>query len=328
MMSLMRFKKTTLLISLALTLLLNVVPSPSFGQGGAISPSIGVSPTKFLESIQPGKISEFTMSLRNFGQDPLPLSGSIQGISTIQDTGVPVFTDQITPHSAQSWLEVSGQDVIISPGEQKQVKVTAQPPTDLSPGSYQAAVIFQAKLPSYYFDLDSDTRVLPAISVLLFLTVESDNLPTVESLEVASLQVPKIVVSTPLSVVAQIQNPSNFYVQADATTTIKGGINNKSDKEEIGRVMLLPDGLRKFVSAYNNKLLPGIYTASIELKQGDKILVASAKFVALPWQFLVWFFLATFIILFLAFRRRFRHAYRILVGKDPIKPNKSRLVLR
>jgi hypothetical protein len=300
------------------------VPSNISAQGGAISPTIGVSPTKVLESITPGKEQTFTVRLRNYGRDSLPLAGSTQGISTIGETGVPIFTDNVTPHSASSWLEVENKDVIVEPGEQQEVTITAKPPQDLAPGSYHAGIIFQAKLPSYYFDLDSDTRVLPAISVLFFLTVESDTLPTVEDLKITGIQVPRIVVSTPLSVTAQIQNPSNFYVQADAKATISGGLNNKNDSEEIGRVLLLPEGVRKFVSAYSNRLLPGIYTASVELKQGDKVLVASAKFVAMPWQFTIGLIIGTFIILFFAFRRRFKHAYRVLVGKEPLHPPRKR----
>lgn len=322
MMRHMRFR--TLLATAALIFLSANVPSNISAQGGAISPTIGVSPTKVLESITPGKEQTFIVRLRNYGRDSLPLAGSTQGISTIGETGVPIFTDNVTPHSASSWLEVENKDVIVEPGEQQEVTITAKPPQDLAPGSYHAGIIFQAKLPSYYFDLDSDTRVLPAISVLFFLTVESDTLPTVEDLKITGIQVPRIVVSTPLSVTAQIQNPSNFYVQADAKATISGGLNNKNDSEEIGRVLLLPEGVRKFVSAYSNRLLPGIYTASVELKQGDKVLVASAKFVAMPWQFTIGLIIGTFIILFFAFRRRFKHAYRVLVGKEPLHPPRKR----
>lgn len=327
MMKNMRIR--TLLAAITLILLGSNLPGNISAQGGAISPTIGVSPTKVLESITPGKEQVFSVRIRNYGRDALPLAGSTQGISTIEETGVPVFTDNVTPHSASDWLEVANKDVIVDPGEQQEVKIIAKPPKDLTPGSYHAGVIFQAKLPSYYFDLDSDTRVLPAISVLFFLTVESDTLPTVENLKITGIQVPRIVVSTPLSVSAQIQNPSNFYVQADAKATITGGLNNKNDSEDIGRVLLLPEGVRKFVSAYSNRLLPGIYTASVELKQGDKVLVASAKFVAMPWQFTVGLIIGTFIILFLAFRRRFRHAYRVLIGKEPLhQPRKRQPTLR
>lgn len=326
MKSMTPIKRTLALLFLFASLAIPTIQP--LAQGGAISPTIGVSPTKFLESIKPGVKSEYSISLRNYGQDPLPLAGSIEDIATIQETGVPVFTDKITPHSASSWLEIVNKDVIISPGEQQQVKVIANVPDSLPPGSYHGAVVFQAKLPSYYFDLDSDARILPAVSVLFFLTVESDKLPTVENLEIDNLEVPRIVVSTPLSVIANVKNPSNFYVQADAKATISGGVTNKTTTEDIGRVILLPEDLRKFVSAYSQKLIPGIYTATIELKQGNRVLVASAKFIALPWQFLIWFILVSFAILFVAFRRRFRHAYRVLVGKELERPRRSRPTLR
>lgn len=322
----MRSRKILLLASLLL-LASPTLPSSSKAQGGAISPTIGVSPTKVLEVIKPGERKEFVVTLRNYGRDPLPLSGSTQGISTIEETGTPVFSDEITPHSAQDWLQVADVDVIIGPGENQQVRVVANPPPSLKPGSYHAAAIFQARLPSYYFDLDSDTRILPAISILFFLTIESENLPTVEDLKITGIQVPRLVVSTPLSVVAQIQNPSNFYVQADAKATIKGGINRKNDSEDIGRVMILPEGLRRFVSAYDSKLLPGIYTASVELKQGDKVLVASAKFIALPWQFVITTVLVLIVLFALAFRNRFKRALLVLRGKEVARP-RSRPTLR
>lgn len=325
----MKRMKKIIALGLILSTIFVAQPASLQAQGGAISPTIGVSPTKFLESIVPGEEKQFSIRLRNLGRDPLPLSASAQGISTIGETGVPIFTEAITPHSANSWIEVITKDVIVGSGEQQVVTITARPPKDLASGSYHAAVIFQAKLPSYYFDLDSDTRILPAISVLLFLTVESEKLPTVEDLTIASIQVPRLVVTTPLSITAQVRNPSAFYVQANAKATIRGGISRKNDSEEIGKALLLPEAERKFVSAYNNRLLPGIYTASVELTQGDKTLVASARFVALPWQFTLLVILGSFFILFFAFRRRFRHAYRVLIGKEPLhQPRKRSPTLR
>jgi len=306
--------KQALLLLTIITLFLS--PVGTRAQGGAISPTIGVTPAKFFETVSAGKSTTYTVRVRNLGSDTLPLAASITDIDDISEEGVPIFAETIAKRSASGWITLEQQDIIVAPGETREVKYTLAVPVDAAPGGYTAAIIFQAQLPSYYFDLDASTRILPAISVLAFFTVAGAGEITVDQVSIEQLRVPPIVVSTPISLVANVKNGSNFFVQTDAEATIQNVITKRISTSALGTVILLPEKSRRFVAAFENSFLPGIYSASINFKQGDKTLVGAVKFVAIPWPFIIVVLLLAILGLGFAGRRRFRHAWAVLRGRD------------
>ncbi len=311
-----------LLSIIASVLLLGSVPA--LGQG-AISPTIGVSPAKFFETVTPGKTHEFTVKIRNLGTDPIPLAASLTDIDDISDEGVPIFAETVAKRSASDWVKLAGSDVIVAPGETEEVAFTVTPPKDAAPGGYTAAIIFQAQLPSYYFDIDANARILPAISVLAFFTIAGQGEITVDQVSLESFRVAPIVVSTPLSIVADVKNDSNFFVQTDATVDVKSIFSKKTSTQELGSVILLPENSRKFVTAFEDSLWPGIYTATISFTQGDKVLVGAVKFVALPWFSIIILILLALFGLGLAGRRRLKRAWAVLRGRETQSPRRPTL---
>jgi hypothetical protein len=293
-------------------------------QGGAIAPTIGVTPAKFFETVQAGKAFDYTIKLRNLGSDSLPLAASVTDIDDISEEGVPIFAESVAKRSAAEWITLGQEDVIVNPGETREVKYNLTVPSDAAPGGYTAAIIFQAQLPSYYFDLDASTRVLPAVSVLAFFTVAGQGEITVDQVSIEQLRVPPIVVSTPISVIANVKNGSNFFVQTDAEATIQNVVTKRISSSKLGTVILLPEKSRRFVAAFENSFLPGIYSASINFKQGDKTLVGAVKFVAIPWPFIIVILLLGIFALGIAGRRRFKHAWAVLRGKDIPQPTRTR----
>lgn len=324
----LRIKKYTKpLLYIAALVTIFSLPAMSLAQDGAISPSIGVSPAKFFETVKPGKTSTYQIRLRNLGQDAIPLSASLTDIDSISEEGIPVFSERASKRSAVDWITLTETDVIVSPGEQKNISITVTPPKNAAPGGYTAAIFFQAKLPSYYFDIDANARVLPAVTVLAFFSIAGKGEITVEGLEIEELSVPAFVVSTPVSLVAKIQNPSSFFVQADASAKIKSATGS-TETDDIGRIIVLPEDNRRLVSAFEGGVLPGFYTAQFELRQGDKVFIASARFFAFPWQSLVVLILLLIVGLGLAGRRRLRHAWLVLSGRPVPRERKSQPTIR
>ena len=316
-----------LLLYTGLILALFALPSATSGQGGAISPTIGVSPAKLFETVRPGETSVFKIKLRNLGLDPIPLTATLGDIDSISEDGVPIFSEKASKRSAVDWITLENTEVIVAPGEQKPLTISVTPPEDAVPGGYTAAIFFQASLPSYYFDIDANVRILPAISVITFFSIAGVGEITVDQLKIEELIVPNFVVSTPISLIAKIKNPSNFFIQADASATIKS-VTGSIDRQDIGRIIMLPEGTRRLVTAFEGGILPGFYTAEFELRQGDKVFVASARFFAFPWQSLVGLIIVLIVGLGLAGRRRLNHAWRVLSGKPLPKRPPSRHTLR
>lgn len=297
---------------------------PANGQG-AISPTIGVTPAKFFETVTPGKTHTFRTKLRNLGTDPLPLSASVTDIDGISDEGVPIFAEAVAKRSASEWLKLASADLIVGPGETEEISFSVAVPKNAAPGGYTAAIIFQAQLPSYYFDIDASARILPAISVLAFFSIAGAGEIAVDQVSLESFRVAPIVVSTPLSIVADVKNPSSFFVQADAKVSVKSAFSSKTSTQDIGQVILLPEGNRKFVTAFEDSLWPGVYTATINFQQGDKVLVGSVKFVALPWFSIIILIVLALAGLGLAGRRRFKRAWAVLRGREVRLPRRPTL---
>ncbi len=298
-----------------LALLITTSLIPPVKAQKAISPSIGVSPILVRRNVEPGQSQEVKITLTNYGSDPIPLGIVKSTISAINDDGSPEFTSVVGPQSADNWITPTITDLILPAHSSADVALTILPPKTVAPGGYNAAIQFQAKLPSFYFDLDANARVLPALSVSILLTVDAANPPTVKDLTISQLDAPSVVLSAPIPLVTQVNNPTNFFIFTDGSLTLQPAFGSDKTVTSLKNSIVLPNSSRKFVNAYTGSIWPGIYKATLSLQQSDKTLVASARFVAIPWPFLLIFIIL--IIFFFSFlgRRRFRQAYRVLVGK-------------
>lgn len=315
-MKLMRFLLTT--IGLVALFLIPSQASLVRAENGGISPSISVNPGLVRESIKPGATKEVIIALTNLGKDAIPLGVSSLNITRIGDQGAPEFTNQITPRSANDWLVADKNDLILDPGMSKRLTIKIAPPADTAPGGYSGVMVFQAKLPSYYFDLDANTRILPALSTSFLISVDPQTGQSPQTLQIKNLDAPKVVISGPIPLVAELTNPSNFFIFADGDLTIEPTFGSTKNITKLNGSVLMPDSSRKYISAYSGQILPGIYNARLEIKQGDTVLVASTRFFALPWPFVAGFLtLVTVMIIFIA-RRRLKRALSALSGRDQV----------
>ena len=282
---------------------------PASGQG-AISPSLSISPPLVRETVKPGISSVVKLKLSNLGQDPIPMSVTKLNISHISDLGAPEFTTDITPRSSADWLVVNKPDMIIDAASDKEIEVAITAPRGTAPGGYSAALVFQARLPSYYFDLDANAHILPALTSSFLITIDSNNPPTVQDLSISSFEAPGVVVSTPVPIVTEVSNPTSFFIFTDGELVISPICGDKKVVTKLTSTVLMPESSRKYINAYTDTIWPGVYTAKMTLNQGDKILVASARFVAIPWPFIVTALLLVTLLggLIIRFRRRARRA--------------------
>lgn len=259
---------------------------PANGQG-AISPTLSISPGLVKQVIKPGEKTVFRIKISNLGKDPIPLSASNFSISGINNQGAPEFTAETRPHSGADWLKVDKPDLILDAQSSQEVPVTILAPVGTVPGGYSAALIFQARLPANYFDESANTKVIPALSTSFLLLVEAGTAPTIESLSISSFQTPKIVVSAPVPFLATISNPTGFFFFADGELTLKPTWGEQKIVTQLAGSVLMPQSSRQYTSAYVGKIWPGVYDAKFALTEGDKVLVASSRFVSIPWPFIV-----------------------------------------
>ena len=260
--------------------------APVKGQG-AISPSLSISPPLVRQTVKPGSSTVVKLKISNLGENPIPMSVSKLNISRISDLGAPEFTTDITPRSSTDWLVVNKPDMIIDSKSDKEIEVTITAPRGTAPGGYSAALVFQARLPSYYFDLDANAHILPALTSSFLITIDSNNPPTVQDLSISSFEAPGVVVSTPVPIVTEVSNPTTFFIFTDGELVIAPVWGSQKVVTKLSSTVLMPESSRKYINAYSETIWPGVYTAKMSLNQGDKVLVASARFVAIPWPFIL-----------------------------------------
>jgi len=253
----------------------------------AIAPTLSISPGLVRQTIKPGEKNAVIITVSNLGQDPIPLSVTKLSISGINNLGTPEFTAEARPHSGLDWLTVDKPDLILDAHASQEIQVTVLAPKDTVPGGYSAALIFQARLPSTYFDLDANTRIIPALSTSFLLSVDSDTKPTIENLSISSFQTPKVVVSTPVPFLAELSNPTGYFFFADGELTLTPTWGSERVVTQLASSVLMPESSRQYISAYTGTIWPGIYDAKFTLKQDGKVLIASSRFVSVPWPFII-----------------------------------------
>ncbi|MEK7171133.1 MAG: hypothetical protein AAB774_02410 [Patescibacteria group bacterium] len=278
---------------------------PAAGQG-AISPTLSINPGLVKQTIKPGEKTAVKIKVTNLGKEPVPLSASKFSISGINNLGSPEFTAEPRPHSGVDWLTIDSPDLILDAESSKEVQVTILAPKGTVPGGYSAALIFQARLPSNYFDEDANTRIIPALSTSFLLSVDSTTKPTIESLSISSFQTPKIVVSTPVPLLTEVSNPTGFFFFADGDLTLTPTWGEKKMVTQLASSVLMPESSRQYISAYTGTIWPGVYDAKLTLRQDGKVLVASSRFVSIPWPFIIIVLLSVALVVGSAifFRRR------------------------
>ena len=258
----------------------------ALGQG-AISPTLSISPPLVRQTIKPGEKGAVRLKIANLGQNPIPLSVTKFSISGISNIGSPEFTAEARPHSAVEWLELDKTDLIVSALGSQEVGVTIKVPEGTNPGGYSAALIFQARLPADYFDQDANTKIIPALSTSFLISVDGGTPPSIDSLSISSFRMPKIIVSAPIPFIAEISNPTGFFFFTDGKLTLTPTWGEQKTVTQLAGSVLMPQSSRQYTTAYSGEIWPGIYNAEFSINQDGKVLIASSRFVSIPWPFLI-----------------------------------------
>ncbi len=285
------------------------------GAQGAISPTLSITPGLKVLTVKPGEEVETSVTIANLGKDPVPLGVAMMNVKDINDNSAPEFTTAVTPRSANEWITVEPAELIVESGEKQDVTITVSPPKDSAPGGYSSVIVFQAKLPSYYFDLDASIRALPALSHTVLINVGAGDFPTADSVKIESFKTPRMVLSGPVPFVLELSNPTNFFIFTDGTLNVDPTFGGAQAVSRLKGSVLLPESTRRYVSAYTERLWPGVYKANFTIEQLDSNVASTARFMVLPWPFLLGFIGFLCAALFLTVRRRFKLAWKVLVGK-------------
>lgn len=274
--------------------------------------SLTVDKPIIQETIKPGETSSFILELKNSGEIPVSIEARLAAIERITDEGYPVLTDKPVLRAAKDWLALPKNLPTIGPQEKATVEITANPPQDTLPGGYNAALILEAHPPKNLVSKESGALVIGAISASLLLNVTADSPPTIKDLTTVEFSTPGVVVRGPVVVRARFKNPSKFFIPLEGRLTVKSLFGARTTIRQFNQAIVFPESERAFVAGYAGKINPELYTASLELLQGEARKHETARFLALPYWFLGTLATLVLAVALYLVRRRLARAARAL----------------
>lgn len=115
------------------------LPSATFAQAKI---SLSLKPSVVEQKIDPGQSISFAISVTNEGQGRLELTPVMRDITTVDAAGRPIYSsDRPEPgETISTWTTFVERELVLAPGETKQLHVLIAVPSDARPGGHFGTV--------------------------------------------------------------------------------------------------------------------------------------------------------------------------------------------
>lgn len=108
-----------------------------------VAAGIGLRPATVEENMEPGEVRDFVVTVSNLSAEERTYYLFKRNIVGVQAGGVPIFaTDGLEPtgYELTEWIALNETELVMAPGEDRQVNFTMAVPEDASPGSHFGAI--------------------------------------------------------------------------------------------------------------------------------------------------------------------------------------------
>ena len=165
----------------------------------SVSPHFAVSPEKFELEVQRGQHLENEIIIFNKSDVALPIEARILDFTAEENTGTIQFYGgdereqgiEDISFNSRRWLKIENPNFILDPRERNEIKFSIDIPQSAEPGGHYAVVLFEPKLPSFYFE-EGQPKAIPVIGVLFLFSVEVEGLSRLgEPLTVIDFSIPE-----------------------------------------------------------------------------------------------------------------------------------------
>ena len=133
-----------LAFSFALVVLVVSFPSAVSAQERV---SFKLSPTTIEDKVDPGADHTYILKIQNLGQESATLYPSAQNITGIGPDLHPIYStaNDLEGFSLASWVSYQEKELVLAPGQSKELHISVHFPADASPGSHMASVFLSDK---------------------------------------------------------------------------------------------------------------------------------------------------------------------------------------
>jgi len=159
------------------------------------SPRLSVSPHTFQLEVIPGQVIERSIKILNESQMAIPMTTRVVDFTAEEESGQMIFDEfsQDPSFVSRFWFKIENPDFILESGETEEIKFQIRVPDNAEPGGHYAVLIFEPRLPSFYFEEQAIIRNIPEIGVLFLTSVQKFTLEpdTENKLEISEFSFPK-----------------------------------------------------------------------------------------------------------------------------------------
>ena len=240
-----------------------------------ISPRLSVSPHTFDLGVLPGEVITEKIKIINKSDIALPILVRTTDFTARDEIGGMSFDtlSQDISFASRKWIDIENPNFILEPDEARYVNFTISVPGNAEPGGHYAVMLFEPKMPSFYFK-EAQSRAIPVIGVLFLFSVQTFTLEPEEhqKLEVVEFSVPKeerlialenlvsaaiagvaqaaaevtITKKSPQNFTLRIKNNDIYHIKPFGKVLIYNIFGKKVGEAEVSQKTILPGKIRQF----------------------------------------------------------------------------------
>ena len=253
---------------------------------------------------------EYELTYINNTKAEINLILSVQDFTVLEDSyKISFLTGQDATnykYSLSSWISFENNNLFLSPGEKKSVKVFIDK-NRITKGGHYASILAKIEEP----ESKTQISINPVLSSLLFVRASTGK--EVENGKISSFDPLRDNIEYPNTYILRFENNGNVNVIPYGLIQVFDPLGNLVAKAAFNENSLdaLPESIRRYdtqVTTYQKVLLPGIYTAKVDLhfgKSNQKVSQSIKFFSEGMFDFVkIGIGLIILIIIILYFRRR------------------------
>jgi len=274
-----RIIRNLILIIFACLLIFAFVASPAHAQ----TPQKGITVSPSITHIDLGTDSpEYKLTYTNNTGAEINLLLSVQDFTELEDNYRINFLEGKDAanykYSLSSWISFENKTIQLSPNEKKSVKVFIDK-NRITKGGHYASILAEIFQP----EIKNQVNVKAVLSSLLFVRASTGK--EIETGKISSFKPLRNGIDYPDSYTLRFENNGNVHVIPYGLIQVFDPLGNLAAKGILNENSLdaLPESIRRYdtkIITYQKVLLPGIYTAKINIHFGktNQKLTTTVKF--------------------------------------------------
>jgi hypothetical protein len=262
---------------LVVLVVLVVFPARAYAQSGGITVTPSIAHIDLATDAP-----EYELTYANNTKSEINLVLSVQNFTELEEsyridflTGKDVTNYK---YSLSSWISFENKNLQLAPGEKKSVKVFIDK-NRITKGGHYASILAEIQAP----ESKQQVNVKAVLSSLLFVRASTGK--EVEEGKIDTFEPLRDGIEYPNAYILRFENSGNVHVIPYGLIQVLDPLGNLVAKGALNDNSLdvLPESIRRYdttITTYQKILLPGIYTAKIDLHFGktNQKLSATVKF--------------------------------------------------